>query len=116
LHLDNPISALHEWLRVLKPGGHLDTMIPNDHSSTLSLYRVLFSRRKAKRLSFKYFDLVNALEHKNYYERLYHLISTDFFDFEFHHYPRFLGRLKLTRAYSIVRITKSFESNNLINS
>ena len=95
---DDPISALYEWLRVLKPGGHIDTMMPNSHSLTLLLYRVLFCE-KVKKLGFKYFDLVNALEHKNIIK--YFLLSLKkFIDFEFHNYPRFLGKFKLLRVNS----------------
>jgi phosphatidylethanolamine/phosphatidyl-N-methylethanolamine N-methyltransferase len=30
LHLENPVNVLEEWLRVLKPGCVIDTVIPND--------------------------------------------------------------------------------------
>jgi phosphatidylethanolamine/phosphatidyl-N-methylethanolamine N-methyltransferase len=39
LHIEDPLNALEEWLRVLKAGGVIDTFIPNDQSLLVRLYR-----------------------------------------------------------------------------
>ena len=31
-HLVNPVQAMQNWLRVLKPGGHAVLMVPDDHT------------------------------------------------------------------------------------
>jgi|GEM_PF-327180 len=64
MHLDDPESALRDWRRVVRPGGVLDILIPCDPGAAVRLYRALFSRRRAKKLGFEYFDLVNASDHK----------------------------------------------------
>jgi ubiquinone/menaquinone biosynthesis C-methylase UbiE len=108
LHLDNPVSVLEEWLRVLKPGGVIDTVIPNDQSLLVKLYRSLYSRRKSKKLGFADFDLVNAFEHRSYYERVFLLVNASFpsQQFEFEHYPPIIGNIRALRAYSILRLQK----------
>jgi len=108
LHLDDPVSVLDEWLRVLNLGGVIDTVIPNDQSLPVHLYRLLYSRRKSKKLGFMDFDLVNAFEHHSYYERIYRLVIAAFpsQQLEFQHYPPLIGRVKLLRAYSILRLKK----------
>jgi SAM-dependent methyltransferase len=108
LHLDDQISALEEWLRVLKPGGVIDTLIPNDQSFSIWLYRLLFSRRKARKLGFNDFDLVNAFEHHSYYERIFRLASATFptQQYEFQHYPPIIGGVQFFRAFSILRLKK----------
>jgi SAM-dependent methyltransferase len=108
LHLDDQISALEEWLRVLKSGGVIDTLIPNDQSFSIWVYRLLFSRRKSRKLGFNDFDLVNAFEHHSYYERIYRLVSASFptQQFEFQHYPPIIGSIRFFRAFSILRLRK----------
>ena len=108
LHLDEPIAVLDEWLRVLKSGGVIDTVIPNDQSLPVWLYRFLYSRRKSRKLGFRDFDLVNAFEHHSYYERIFRLVNATFpvDHLEFRHYPPFIGRVRLLRAYSILHLKK----------
>ena len=109
LHLPDPLKAVDQWLRVLKPGGHIDVLIPNDESLIVGAYKALFSRRKARELGFDDFDLVNALEHITYYSRVVRLISARYGreDVKFDHFPPILGEIKALRAYSVLRIIKS---------
>ena len=109
LHLDDPLFALEEWLRVLKSGGIIDTVIPNDQSLPVRLYRSLYSRRKSNKLGFRDFDLVNAFEHHSYYERIFRLVNAAFpaHQIEFRHYPPVIGKIRFLRAYSILRLKKS---------
>jgi ubiquinone/menaquinone biosynthesis C-methylase UbiE len=106
LHLDDQIGALEEWLRVLKPNGVIDTLIPNDQSLLIWLYRIFFSRRRARKNGFHDFDLVNAFEHHSYYQRVCRLVAANFpsDQYEFQHYPSVIGRVPLLRAFSILRL------------
>ncbi len=108
LHLDEPMIALEEWLRVLKKGGVIDTVVPNDHSILVKFYRSIYSRRKSRKLGFADFDLVNAFEHRSYYERVFLLVKATFpaGQFEFVHYPPLIGNIKTLRAFSILRLRK----------
>ena len=63
MHLDDPLSALNEWRRLVKPNGVLDILAPCDPGFAVRIYRTLVSRRRANKLGFPYFDLVNALDH-----------------------------------------------------
>ena len=66
LHLPQPVDALRDWIRVLKPRGVIDLLIPCEPGLALRTYRRFVSRPRSRRLGFDYFDLVNALDHKNY--------------------------------------------------
>ena len=66
LHLPQPVDALRDWVRALRPGGVIDLLIPCEPGLALRTYRKFVSRPRSKRLGFEYFDLVNALDHKNY--------------------------------------------------
>ena len=109
LHINDPLIAVDEWIRVLKPGGRIDALIPNDHSLSLWMYRLLVSRKKARKLGFYEFDLVNALEHFTYYDRVVKLINAryDSENHSFQHSPPVLGQIKILRAFSILRMHKS---------
>jgi ubiquinone/menaquinone biosynthesis C-methylase UbiE len=108
LHLNEPMTALEEWLRVLKKDGVIDTVVPNDQSILVKLYRSIYSRRKSKKLGFADFDLVNAFEHRSYYERVFLLVKATFpiSQFEFVHYPPLIGNIRTLRAYSTLRLRK----------
>ena len=68
----------------------------------------MFSRRKAKRLGCSDFDLVIALDHVTYYERVIKIVLGRYDDFQIkvEHFPRVLGRVKFLRGYSVIRIIK----------
>jgi len=109
LHLPDPLKAVDEWLRVLKFGGHIDALIPNYESLIVPVYQALFTQRKAKKLGFNDFQLVNALEHVTYYSRVVRLVSARYESEEvkFDHFPPVLGKIKSLRAYSVLRIIKT---------
>jgi SAM-dependent methyltransferase len=75
LHLPEPIDALRDWIRILKPGGVADLLIPCEPGLALRSYRKLISRPRANRLGFKYFDLVNAVDHKNYAASMIQIVN-----------------------------------------
>lgn len=75
LHLPQPVDALRDWVRILKPGGVADLLIPCEPGLALRSYRKIVSRPRANRLGFKHFDLVNAVDHKNYTASMIQIIS-----------------------------------------
>lgn len=42
MHLDDPVKALEEWSRVLKPGGYIELMIPNEPGFLLTMFQRFF--------------------------------------------------------------------------
>jgi ubiquinone/menaquinone biosynthesis C-methylase UbiE len=75
LHLPEPAEALRDWMRVLKPGGVADVLIPCEPGLALRSYRKFVSRPRAQRLGFEYFDLVNAVDHRNYTAAMIQIIK-----------------------------------------
>jgi len=108
LHLPNTLEVLEEWLRVLKIGGHIDALVPYDESFLVKCYRALFSRRKAKKLGFNQFNVVNAFEHVTHASRIFVLAKHGFPKVRVHvdHFPPLVGRFRPLRAFSVLRITK----------
>ena len=108
LHLPDTLGAIEEWLRVLKVGGRIDAMVPYDEAFLVKSYRALISRRKAKKVGFNHFDVVNAFEHVTYAKRVFVLVKHGFprTKVEIDHFPPFLGRFRAFRAFSILRLTK----------
>jgi SAM-dependent methyltransferase len=108
LHLPDTLGAIEEWLRVLKVGGRIDAMVPCDEAFLVKCYRTLISRRKAKKIGFSHFDVVNAFEHVTYAKRVFVLVKHAFpgTKVEIDHFPPLLGRFRAFRAFSILRLTK----------
>ncbi len=108
LHLPDTLGVLEEWLRVLKVGGQIDALVPYDESFLVKLYRALLSRRKARKLGFKHFDVVNAHEHVTYARRVLVLAKHGFpkTKIQIDYFPPLLGRFRPFRAFSVLRMTK----------
>lgn len=109
LHLNDPLSAISEWLRLLNTGGHIDALIPNDQNLLVRVYSVFWSRRKAKKLGCRDFDLVKLIEHVTYYQRVTKLIDASFDSatIKYDHFPPLFGLFSTFRAYSILRMVKN---------
>lgn len=75
LHLGDTERALHEWMRVLKPKGVLDFLLPCEPGLMLGIYRSLFTRRRARKLGVKDFDLINALDHRSYTQSILEIVA-----------------------------------------
>lgn len=75
LHLGETEGALHEWMRVLKPEGVLDFLLPCEPGLMLEIYRALFTRRRARKLGVENFDLINALDHRTYTQSVLEIVS-----------------------------------------
>ena len=84
MHLEQPLPALVEWRRLVKSSGTLDILIPCDPGIAVRIYRTLVSRRRAERLGFEYFDLVNSLDHVHPVSSLITIAKYVFKDDEFH--------------------------------
>jgi len=108
LHLPSTLDVLEEWLRVLKVGGRIDALVPYDESFLVKFYRVFFSRRRAKRVGFDQFDVINAFEHVTHASRILVLAKYSFptVTVQVDHFPPLVGRFRPLRAFSVLRITK----------
>ena len=109
-HLDDPflvLSKIRDWL---KPGGTISIFLPCDPGFAVRLNRFLFVNRKAKKVGFSKYNLLNALEHKN------HVWGIEIILFEIYEsykirrtfYP-FLFRSNNLNLFSIWQITKKID-------
>jgi ubiquinone/menaquinone biosynthesis C-methylase UbiE len=73
----NPENALHEWKRVVKPGGTINIYIPCESGLTLRFAQFLTTRRKQKKLGLdaKY---LHYQEHRYSYPFLISLLKNVF--------------------------------------
>ena len=69
-HLDDPMSALFEFRRLLKKGGVLSILIPGDPGFLYRLLRLISSERQLRKLGFKHGKLLHAVEHRNHVQSL----------------------------------------------
>jgi ubiquinone/menaquinone biosynthesis C-methylase UbiE len=67
LHIAEVDVAVSEWMRVTKPGGILEFVVPHETSTSLKLLRRVFSYPAAKKINIsqREYDLINALDHVN---------------------------------------------------
>jgi len=72
LHVENYDEALTDRIRVVRPGGVIKFVVLCETSPMLKLIRLLFSYRSARKfgISRTDYDLINALDHVNSYERI----------------------------------------------
>jgi ubiquinone/menaquinone biosynthesis C-methylase UbiE len=66
LHLDNPFEALKELRRVAKNGGEIVIAYPTDPGLMNRTIKSLITKRQAKKIGLKEYDLINSLEHRNH--------------------------------------------------
>jgi phosphatidylethanolamine/phosphatidyl-N-methylethanolamine N-methyltransferase len=75
-HLNDPVKGLQELRRVVRVGGHISILLPNDPGIMYRVLRSLTTLRTAKRLRvLPETQLVHALEHKNHYLAIKTLIA-----------------------------------------
>lgn len=67
-HLNNPVKGLEEIRRVVRVGGLVTILLPNDPGVVYRILRALTTLRSAKKVGLlKEVQLVHALEHRNHY-------------------------------------------------
>ena len=62
--MDNPVKALNEWRRVVKPGGFISIYLSADPSLSLRIFRKFTTQIKAKRMGFNDYRIFIANEHQ----------------------------------------------------
>ena len=77
-HVPDPVSALQEWVRVIRPGGVLSLILPCDPGLAWRFGRMLGPRRKAEQAGLPY-DYYMSVEHVNAIFNLRSIIQ--------HHFP-----------------------------
>ncbi len=77
-HVDQPEIALKEIDRVLKEDGSATIFLPCDPGLLLRLIRSMTSAKRAKKLGFQGYDLLNARDHRNHIGSLLKMIEFAF--------------------------------------
>ena len=79
-HVDQPEIALTEVNRVLKKNGSATIFLPCDPGLLLRIIRSVTSARKAKKIGFEGYNLLNARDHRNHVSSLLRIIQFVFSD------------------------------------
>jgi len=67
-HLDHPMNAMREILRVVKNGGQITILLPNDPGVLYRFVRKITTLKRAKKAGLlKEVELIHSLEHKNHF-------------------------------------------------
>lgn len=77
-HLDNPMSALKEWRRVVRHGGSLSIYVAPEPGILLRCTRRLFIYPKQRRLGVSDFELLSYTTHKNHYPAMRAMLKSIF--------------------------------------
>lgn len=67
VHLDNPVIALEEINRVVKPGGYISIYLPCEPGMVLRFIRKFSTQAKASRIGVTDIKYLHFLEHKTYF-------------------------------------------------
>ncbi len=105
MHLDNPILALQEMKRVLKPGGYLSLYLPCEPGIFLRIVRKLVTHPKAKRQGLDNIAFIHFIEHRNYFTAVDFFVRREFQNskIQSRYYPFFFltWNFNLFRLYTI---------------
>jgi phosphatidylethanolamine/phosphatidyl-N-methylethanolamine N-methyltransferase len=74
-HLSDPMEALVEIRRLVKPGGIVTVLIPSDPGLLFRFLRSVSSERKLKKMGFAFGKLLHAVEHRNHVQSLREQVS-----------------------------------------
>ena len=104
-HLDDPVIAIENNKKHLKSGGTFSLFLPSDPGILNRLLRKLCVTPAANRFGFKYYEVVNAREHKNHYWSLKTNLKFQFKNYEItrRYYPLNIpfGNLSLFSIWQI---------------
>jgi ubiquinone/menaquinone biosynthesis C-methylase UbiE len=91
-HVKDPVKALEECNRVLKPGGHITIFLSCDPGITVRVLRRLTVERTSKKLGFHGHSLMQAKDHRNHVGSLLEMINFEFREYEMirRFYPFFI--------------------------
>lgn len=72
MHVERPDLALLEWVRVAKPGGVIDFLVPCDPGLVLRMFRWLINERAAMRFGVSRWEyrILNAIDHVSSFARI----------------------------------------------
>jgi phosphatidylethanolamine/phosphatidyl-N-methylethanolamine N-methyltransferase len=79
-HLDDPLTALKNWRRVVRPGGTLSIFLPCDPGVLWRLGRALTTFRSARRLGYSRREIryISACDHRNHVASLSWMLDAVF--------------------------------------
>ena len=106
-HLSNPLKSLYNIRDLLSPGGVFSLFLPCDPGLVNRLNRFLVVNPIAKSLGIHSYTLVNAIEHRNHFLSLNHIVRYVFrnFDMQIRYFPT---RLKIhdLNAFVVYQISR----------
>ncbi len=107
-HVEKPEEALNEIRRVLVTGGNATIFLPCDPGLLVRMLRACTTARKARKLGFLGYKLMNARDHRNHFGSLLEMVNyvfkndtvkTKFFPFIFHSWN--------LNTFVIINVTKN---------
>jgi len=114
LHLDDPEKVLLEIKRVLKSPGFVSIYMPTEPSIFLRLFRVISSKRRARKLGYEGYDLFIARDHVTYFREILSLIRYHFDDFDISiEYRPFFIPLWNLNTLCVIQIGTRFKSTGI---
>ena len=112
LHMVEVETSISEWLRVLKPNGKLDLLVPCEGGLFLRLFRRVFTERFVRKLGIpiSLYRYVNNIDHVNSFLRAKNLTEFSIRNqavLEIQYYPFIPLSSWYLNIFSIFRITKN---------
>ena len=105
VHLDDPLRALSEINRVVRPGGYVSLYLPCEPGFLLRFVRVFSTHAKAKRLGIEDITFLHFLEHKNYFIAIDYFVHKIFQDAttrsRYYPFPFLTWNFNLFKLYTI---------------
>lgn len=108
LHLDDPASTMKTLLELMEESGaQMRLLLPTEPSWLVNSWRMLMTRRRAKKLGFEHFDLVNAIDHQNYSQRITTLSKYVFADENWQRDSKpFASPFDILTPFSVIKVDR----------